>query len=176
MVRLVELDDILVLCKKYAQARESLNRTVEEIRALRRHAVRSRMRGLRSRVATASAERDSLWAAIKANPQLFVKPRTRAAEGIKVGYRKQPGQIVCDDTRVIARIRKLFPERESELVQVKETLKRSALKGLDSKTLSAIGVAIVRVDDEVFIAAASDELDKLVEALMGEDENMEDAD
>ena len=171
----MELENIVRLCKEYAVARDDLGETVEDIRDIRRKAVRSRMRGLKSRVAKVSAARESLWTAIEANPQLFEKPRTRAIEGIKVGYRKQPGRIECDETRAIGRIRKLYPEREAELVKVKESLKRSALKGLDSKTLSAIGVAIVEVDDEIVLKAASDDLDNLVDALMGDVEDWEDA-
>ncbi len=160
--------DIAGLCRAYLAARERLAQTTEQIRALQRQALRSRLRALRSRAAEVSAARCELQAAVKANPQLFAGPRTRAFEGVKVGYRKRPGRIECDEARAIARIRKLYPDRETDLVRVRENLDRAALKRLDSKILAAIGVAVVAVDDEIVIAAAGGDLDKLVDAMLAD--------
>ena len=163
-----KLSDIAALCAGYAQAREQLADTTEQIRTLQRQAVRQHLGGLRERIAEVSAVYESLREAVEANPELFAKPRTRSLEGVKVGYRKLPGKVECDEARAIERIRKRFPERETALVRVRESLNRSALKQLDAKTLSALGVSIVEVDDEIVIAAAGDDLDALVEALLGD--------
>ena len=72
--------------------------------------------------------------------------------------------------RAIARIRKLHPDREGDLVRVRESLVRSALKNLDAKILASIGVTVEQVDDAVVIAAANDDLDKLVDALLRDEE------
>ena len=133
--------------------------------------MRQRVRFLKARVAEVSAARDELREAIAANPELFERPRTRALEGIKVGYRKQPGRVECDEERSIARIRKLYPDREADLVRVRESLIRSALKNLDAKTLASIGATVIQVADQIVIAAADDDLDKLVDALLSDDED-----
>lgn len=164
------LEGIAELCKTYSAARERLADTTEDIRADQRRALRRRLRFLKARVAEVSAARDLLHQAIEENPALFDKPRTRALEGVKVGFRKQPGQIDCNEARTIARIRKIRPDLEENLVRVKESLNRSALKQLDARTLSAIGVTVIQVDDQVVIAAANDDLDKLVDALLSDEE------
>ena len=169
-IEVTTLEGIAGLCKSYAAARERLADTTEAIRADQRQALRRRLRGLKARVAEVSVARDRLREAIEDNPELFERPRTRALEGIKVGYRKQPGRIECDEERVIARIRKLHPDREADLVRVRESLVRSALKNLDAKTLASIGVTVVQVDDQIVIAAADDDLDKLVDALLSDEE------
>ena len=164
------MESIAGLCKSYSDARERLADTTEAIRAEQRRAVRQRIRGLKARAAEVSAARDELREAIAENPALFQKPRTRALEGVKVGYRKQPGRVECDEGRAIARIRKLYPDRQSDLIRVRESLNRSAMKHLDARILASIGVTVIQVDDQIVIAAANDDLDKLVEALLSDDE------
>ena len=166
-----KLSGIAALCTDYAQARERLAHTTEQIRDLQRQAVRRHLRGLKAAITQVSATQESLREAVEANPQLFVKPRTRSLEGVKVGYRKLPGTIECDQARAIDRIRKHYPESEAALVRVKESLNRAALKKLDAKMLSALGVSIVEVDDEVVIAAAGDDLEALVKTLLGDLDN-----
>ena len=165
------MESIAGLCKSYAAARERLADTTEAIRSEQRRALRQRLRGLKARVAEVSAARDRLREAIAENPGLFEKPRTRALEGIKVGYRKQPGRIDCDEGRTIARIRKLYPDRKAALVRVRESLNHAALKNLDAKILASIGVTVIQVDDQIVIAAANGDLDKLVDALLSDEED-----
>ena len=169
----LDMNDILLLCRKLSSARERLSEVTEAVRNEQRQAVRRRLRGLKARVAEVSAARDELEAAVSASPELFEKPRTRAMEGVKVGYRKMPGRIECNPERTIERIRKIFPNREQELVKTTRSLKKPALRALTSRELRAIGVSIISVDDEVVIAVAGDDLDKLVSALMADGEDGE---
>ena len=162
---------IAELCKAYSFARERLADTTETIRVEQRRALRFRIRFLKARVAEVSAARDELRDAIRENPELFERPRTRALEGVKVGFRKQPGRVECDEDRTISRIRKLYPDREADLVRVRESLVRSALKNLDARVLASIGVTVIQVEDQIVIAAANDDLDKLVDALLSDDED-----
>lgn len=163
------LDALAGLCKTYAAARERLADATEAIRAEQRRAVRQRLRGLKARAAEVSAAHDRLREAIAHNPALFRQPRTRALEGVKVGYRKQPGRLECDEGRAIDRIRKLHPARQAELIRVRESLNRVALRRLDTRTLASIGAAVIEVDDEIVITAANDDLDKLVQALLSDE-------
>lgn len=165
------MDDITVRARAYARAREALEALTEEIEGERRTAVRRRLRSLKARVAEASAAKDALRAALEAAPALFTKPRTRAIEGVKVGYRKLPGRFeIANEARVIERVRDKLPERAAELVRVRESLDRGALKHLDARELAKIGVAVVEADDEIVIATAPSDLDKLVDALLADDD------
>ena len=165
------MDEIATLARAYARSREALETLTEEIEGERRQAVRRRLRALKARVAEASAAKDTLRAAIAEAPELFARPRTRAIEGVKVGYRKMPGRIViADEDRTVRRVRDKLPEREAALVRVKESLDRAALGKLDARDLAKIGVVIERVDDEIVIATATSDLDKLVDALLADDD------
>ena len=163
------LDDVATLARAYADTREALETVAEEIEHERRHAVRRRMRALKARVAEASAAKEALRVAIKAAPELFAKPRTRALEGVKVGYRKMPGRFeIADEGFAIRRVR--LAEREDEFIRVKESIDRAALKRLTVRELAQIGVSLVEPDDEVVIATAPSDLDKLVDALLADDD------
>ncbi len=72
----MSIADIAGLCRAYADARERLAETTEQIRALQRQALRTRLRGLRNRAAEVAAARAALREAVECNPQLFKRPRT----------------------------------------------------------------------------------------------------
>ena len=167
---MTDMTEITRLCRAYADARDELAEVSEDIRERRRAAVKSRLRALQARVAEVAQAKDTLREAIASAPDLFVSPRTRALEGIRVGYRKQPGRVECDEVRVIAAIRKKRPAQAASLVRVKERLNKSALLQLDSKTLAALGVGVSDVDDEIVIKTAGTDLDKLVDALLADSE------
>ena len=157
------------LCRTYADSRGKLDRISGEIREKRRKAVRARLTMLTRRVAEVSAAQDALRDALEASPELFVKPRTRALAGVKVGYRKMPGALVCDEARTIGLIRKHLGARSTaELVIVTEKLDKAALRKLDARTLAKVGARMVDVDDEIVIKAAQGDLDKLVDALLSD--------
>ena len=165
------LDDVATLARAYADTREALETVAEEIEHERRHAVRRRMRALKARVAEASAAKEALRVAIEAAPELFAKPRTRALEGVKVGYRKMPGRFeIADEGLAIRRVRVRLAEREDEFIRVKESIDRAALKRLTVRELAQIGVSLIEPDDEVVIATAPSDLDKLVDALLADDD------
>ena len=159
------LDDISRLCRSYADARERLSEMVDDVRAEQRRAVRTRLRSIRGGVAAVSSARAALEAALIEGKHLFDSPRTRALEGVEVGWRKQPGKLlVADEGRTIARM-----EQRAELapmVAVRKSLDKAALRKVDVRTLAAIGIAISDTEDAVVIKAASGDLDKLVAALL----------
>lgn len=157
------MDEIEALARGYAKARDALEDTADEIKELQRKAVASRMRGLRNRIAEAAAAEDALRAAIEARPDLFVRPRTVAVDGVKFGYRKQAGAIdLGDEAKAIERLRKLFPAREAATVNVKETLDKKALRKLPAADLARIGVTIGDPGDAVVIEVAPSDVDKLI--------------
>lgn len=166
------LEQITELARDYARAVDRLADLSEEIRDQQRSAVRQRLRALKGRAAEASAARAVLHDAIDDSRGWFVRPRTRATDGIRYGIRKQPGRLeFSDEARCVARIRKRLPARADTLIRTTERLQRAPLRALTSDQLASIGVRVVDVDDEVVIAAAATDLDKLVAALLADGED-----
>ena len=168
------LDSIIDLAKAYARARGRVSEVAEEIRDRQRRAVSGRLRALRSRAAEAGAAERELRDAVEAAPELFEKPRTQTVDGVRFGWRKQAGAIeIADEKKVIERIRKSLPDREAALVRVKETVDRTALRKLAAGDLARLGLSIGNPVDEVTIGAASSDIDKLVKALLEENQDQE---
>lgn len=158
-------------CRAYAKALQLLDDTLEPVRRERREAVRRRMRSIKSRVADVAEQRARLKEAIRSHPDLFERPKTRSAHGVVVGLRKQPGRVeISDQARTLERITKVLPDRYDELVQVKRTLSKAALRRLDAAALAKIGVRVVAVDDEVVVKTAADDVDRVVEGLLADGE------
>ena len=161
------MQDIIALARAFAAAREATEALADDIKAMQRKALRGRLRTLRSRVAEQAAAEDALRAAIQARPELFVRPRTVAVEGIRFGLRKQPGAVVLgDEAQAIRRLRAIFPNQATALIRVSESLDRKALRWLGATELAQIGITIERATDEVTIATASSDLDRVVAALL----------
>ena len=93
------MEEIVALARSFAAAREATEALADDIRALQRKALSGRLRALRSRVAEQAAAKESLRAAIRARPDLFVRPRTVTVDGIRFGLRKQPGAVSLSATR-----------------------------------------------------------------------------
>ena len=168
------IEEITDLARDYAAARERLAGTSEAIRKSHRAAVRRRMAALKRHVAEVKATREALCSAVDGAPHLFKRPRTRALEGVKVGFRKMSGRLeVSDEGRTIGLIRKVLPKQETELVRVSESINKTAVRKLTSRDLSRIGVSIIHVDDEVVCQTATDDIDQLVDALMADGEEEE---
>ena len=145
--------------------------TRESVKDEARQIVRQRLRELKTATARLSTARDRLHEALEESPALFVAPRTHSVDGIKFGYRKLPGKFeAADEAKAIERIRDKMPEQADLLIRTKETLSKSGLKKLTAKDLAKIGVTLIDDGDEVVIAAAKTDIDKLVDLLMPEDE------
>ena len=161
------MQEILALARAFAAARETTEALAEDIKALQRKALSGRLRALRSRIAEQATAEEALRAAIRARPDLFVRPRTVAVDGIRFGLRKQPGAVAFgDEAQTIRRLRQRLPERAEALIRVRETLDRNALRRLTGAELAQIGVSIEKATDEVTVAAASSDLDRVVAALL----------
>ncbi len=167
----IALGEVADLAKTYARERGALQDVVDDIHDDQRAILRARKRSLQAAVVRASAAKDALRTAIDGSRALFERPRTQTCDGVKFGLRKLPGRIdLGDEAQVITRIRRKLPNRADDLVRVRESLAKPALRNLDARSLAAIGVQIDDVADEIIIAAASDDLDKLVAALLPDEE------
>jgi hypothetical protein len=113
---------------------------------------------------------DELRAAIEAAPSLFTEPRTRVLHGIRVGYQKGRGGLdIADEAATIKLIHKHLPQQVEALVKVTEKPIKKALQNLDVGTLKKLGVNVLNTGDVIVLAATDGDLDKLIQALQGDD-------
>jgi arsenate reductase-like glutaredoxin family protein len=164
------MQEIERLTADYAAAYEALAAAVMEHEEAKRELARRALPRIRKLVIAEKERRAALGAAIEASPELFTRPRTVTLHGVRVGYMKAKGRIVWDDeAAVIARIRKLLPEAQAELlIRVKESVHKPAVYDLTAGDLKRLGIQIEGDGDEVLIRSAAGEVDKLIEALLKE--------
>ncbi|MGE0256882.1 MAG: host-nuclease inhibitor Gam family protein [Alphaproteobacteria bacterium] len=169
--------DIEKLARAYAAKRGALADQVSMLLADLAELKRRRLSEIRKAVARAAEAHGALHAALEAHPELFVKPRSMTFDGIKVGWAKGKGEIhVADAAQVVKLIRRHFPDRFDDLVKVKETPLKSALGRLTVDELKRIGVTVEETGDRVVIKPVDGEVEKLVDALLGEAAKEEDDD
>lgn len=130
--------------------------------------VKARYMGMiRKQVEIVREHEADLTALIEKAPDLFQKPKSRSFAGIKVGFAKQPGRLLCpDDEPLVAAIRRLFPGKFSTLVKVKETPIKTALSNLTAADLKRLGVSVVDATDVAIVKPQETDVDKLVTALL----------
>lgn len=163
--------EIEKLTKDFSDARKALFERVQtledEITALKR----KYLPGIRKAVEIASEKQSNLHAAIEDAPELFMKPRTRLFHGIKIGLQKQKGKMKWEDeATVIKLIKKHFPDTWETYVKTKDKLLKAALETLSVAELKKLGVIAVETGDAVLINSTDSEIDKLVNALLKDDE------
>ncbi len=165
------MQEIELKAQSYSTAREALAGVLaaldDETRALRK----KYLARIRTLVVLAKARRADLHVLIAARPELFTKPRTRILHGVKCGFGKGKGKVEFDDEdAVIARIRKLLPEEQAELlISVKENVSKTAVCDLSVDDLKRLGIRVEGTGDVVVIKDAAGDVDKLVEALLKDD-------
>lgn len=157
--------------KSYADARDAVSAIVtaieEEIAAVKKR----HMQRLKKAVGIMADRQAELKAAIEDNAELFTKRRTQVFYGIKVGMQKQKGEITwADEAQVIKLIHKHFPDMVDALIKTTEKPIKSALAQLPAADLKRLGVTISDDGDVIVIRATDSEIDRLVEALLKDDE------
>tara|TARA_R110001583_G_scaffold151740_2_gene303612 strand:+ start:5569 stop:6183 length:615 start_codon:yes stop_codon:yes gene_type:complete len=167
----VTMADIEQKTQGYAAARNEL---AEAVTALQEDLdkVKARYMGMiRKYVEVLRVHEKDLQDAILKTPGLFEKPKSRTFAGIKVGYAKQPGRLECpDDDQLISAIRRLFPDSVKTLIKVTEKPVKTALSNMPAKDLKRLGVSVVDATDIVIVKPQDSDVDKLVAALMSEEE------
>lgn len=166
------LTDIEQLTESYAIERDALAALVVEMNEAMEGVKRERLAAIKAAVKSAREAKDKLKIAIVGAGGLFEKPRTRVMHGIKVGFTKQRGSVVFDDEeKVIERIRKQLPKEQVELlIRTKESVHKPAVYDLVANDLKRLGIRITDDCDAVVIKSVDSEVDKLVSALLSEEE------
>ncbi|MHB8123769.1 MAG: host-nuclease inhibitor Gam family protein [Desulfuromonadaceae bacterium] len=168
------LAEIERLTKDYADWRVQLSEAVlvaeHEIAAIKRQHVVT----IKRKVEAVAERQAALKAAIEEAPELFKKPRTMILHGVKIGFQKEKGKISWDDKdQVVRLIKKHFPEQADVLIKTVEKPIKDALQQLSAADLKRIGVTIGETGDVVIIKSTDSEIDKLVNALLKEDDEAE---
>ena len=164
------MNDIEVLTDDYADERAALVEAVARLQAELDAAKRAHLPQIRRAVGRAAQARDRLHAEIDAHRDLFAKPRTRILCGVKVGLQKQKGKVQIDDEgAAVGRIRAQLPAEQADLlIRTRESVDKTAVVDLTAGDLKRLGIRISDDTDVVVIKPADSEVDKLVDALLGE--------
>lgn len=130
---------------------------------------------IRVQVRHVAERHDTLRAAIEAAPEQFERPKTRVLAGVKVGYRKQKGEVrMADQEKTLERVRALLPaDQAALLIRRRESLDKNAAYDLTAGDLKRLGIEVAADTDQVVIRPADGEVDKLVNALLREAETIE---
>jgi len=168
------LNEIEVKAKAYSLAREALAGAIdclqEEIGAAKRRCLPI----IKRCVEKAKERRAELAAAIDESAELFVKPRSVIMHGVRVGFQKAKGKIEFDDPdQVVKLVRKHFPEQFDVLVKTVERPVKDALAQLPAADLKRLGITVEETGDVVLIKDTASDVDKLVEALLKDEEEVE---
>jgi exonuclease VII small subunit len=161
------IQDIENRARRYAEAREKLNELVTDLNAGIEALKRNALPELKRVIARASEHHDQLKAMIEAAPELFVKPKSVVFHGIKLGYQKGKGKIEWDDPdRVVALIKRHFPDQADVLIVTTERPAKEALNSLTATDLRRLGISVVDGGENVFIKPVDSAVDKMVDALL----------
>lgn len=167
----VTMEAIQAAARKHAEHRRDLRLLLSTLQAEMAEAKKRAMRGILKAVERASASEAELRGMVEARKDLFVKPRTVTVDGIKCGWAKQKGKLVFDDAEAVCRlIDKHLPAAADALIDVKRTPIKAALEQLSVAELKRIGVTVKDDEDAVVIRDTASDLDKLVSALLAEDQ------
>jgi hypothetical protein len=163
------LNDLDMVTKAYSDSRDLIGMRVRRMQDIIENVKRRLLPGIKSAVIQAKSNRETLAALIETSTDLFVKPKTLVMHGVKIGFHKGKGAIsYTDKDKVVQLIEKHFPEQSDELVKTKKTPIKSALERLTSQDLRKLGISFVAAGDQVLIKPINSDIDKLVDALLGE--------
>jgi hypothetical protein len=168
MASLVEIER---LCRDYSVARAGLKEKVEALNDEIERLKRTRMPQIRRAVEQASERQRTLHAALEESAEIFQKPKTQIFHGIEIGFRKGKGQMAWEDEeQVLKLIHKYYPDEWENYIKVTERPLKTALAQLSVQELRRLGITVIETGDEVIIKATDTEIDKLVNALLKDEE------
>jgi len=168
------LTEIEKQTRGYAEARRTLAERIRELEQEIADLKRRALPGIRKAAHAAGERQDLLHCLIEDNPEIFVRPRTITIDGIKVGFMKQKGEITWEDTATVVKlICRNHPDQYETLIKFTETPVKAALAQLPAADLKRLGVTVENDTDAVIIKSTDSEIDKLVEALLKDDKDVE---
>lgn len=161
------------LCETYDKARTLLQKRMEDLETQVMQLKRARKTTLKDAADQLVKARAEVVAAIQAEPGLFGKPRTRIFAGTKVGLQKGKSTLSYDKKAVVELIEKKLPHLADTLIHTEKTPVHEAIKQLSSNDLKKIGASFVNGQDQVIVKAAASDIDKLIDAWIGDIESLD---
>jgi len=163
----ITLDHLEPLAKAHAAARDKLHSRLQRLADETAATKRRLLPGIKAALQEATASKRDLESYVSCNPENFVKPKSFKLHGLQIGYRKKKGKTVLP-ANLIARIKKLFPQKEQQmpLIQVEEKPVAKAVEQLPANTLKRLGVEVIGAGDETFVKPLEADLDKLIKRIL----------
>jgi len=163
----MSITEIQNLTKRLSDARASVSEIVSDVVAEQEAVLRRALPLIKARLARAADRHAALHAAIANSQDLFVAPRTHVFHGIKVGLTKGKGKIEFEDEdQVIKNIHRKLPGQVDTLINITESVMKTALKNLSVADLKSIGCTVEETGDQIVIHATDKAVDKTVKALL----------
>lgn len=161
------LQEIITRAEALAIARAQLNDLVSALNAGIEALKADKLPEVNAAINVAAYAWKTLEEEIAEHPELFTKPRSLSAHGIKFGFQKAKGSLeIADPDRTVLLIEKHLPDQVELLIAVKKSPVKDALAQLPAADLKKLGVQVKDTDDVVFIKPAEGGMDKLVKALV----------
>jgi len=128
---------------------------------------RDHLPAIRAAVAGTKGSRHRLALLIEEHRNLFAKPKTREAHGLRIGYRKDQDQWHWPTMpALVHKVREVLgPAKAKALIQVEESVPK---KGLTKEVRKQLGIPLTAGEDRLIIEQLDGEVDKLVNALLGD--------
>lgn len=167
----ITMETIESQAKAFAGARSELAERLDALRDEQEAAKRRRLQGIKNALARMQDAHAELRSSLESSPELFEQPKTRVLHGIRVGWMKQRGKLEISDAEAcVAALRRVLGDEATAYIKVTEAPIRTALATLPAKDLKRVGVTLTDDVDAVVIKAADGDLDKLLDALIGDAE------
>jgi molybdopterin converting factor small subunit len=161
------LADIDKQAEKAAAARQTLAALVQALTDSLDATKRDALPAIRRALDRAADQHDKLRQLIADAPELFSRPKSQILHGLKLGYKKSKGKIEFNNPdRVMALIKRHFPEQAKTLIVTEESPSKKALANLTATDLKKLGINVTEGDDVVFITPVDSAVDKMVDALL----------
>jgi len=156
------------LAKKLGSANSNLMATAEELTEALDEVKESYKGGMRIQAKRVAYLKKLLIQEIDKHQGLFIKPKSRVFDAIKLGLRKQKGTVSwrVDNDILISRIRSQHPENATVLISVKESPSKDGLAKLSGEDLKKLGVTITEDSDKPFVTLDDGDGYKIAESLI----------
>lgn len=164
------------LTKAYADSRDVLKKRVQTLEDETSALKRRHLPLIRRVLDDVQRRYDALKMALEEGRGLFGKPKTHTFHGVRVGFKKEKGRLTWEsDEQVVRLIKKHFPDQAETLIRTRETPVKDALAQLPASDLKKLGVRLEDDEERPFIKTTDSEIDKMVDALLKDEEQGKEA-
>ncbi len=167
----MSMNEIELKAKAFHECRSLLAERVQNLRDEQEAIKRRLLTGIKNALARFRDAHAQLLELVESHPELFEKPKTRTLHNVRVGWVKQRGKLEIEDAeRVVELIEKLLPDQAAALIRTKKDPDKKALGELPARDLKRLGVRVTEDTEAPFVKPADDGIDKLLDALLSDED------